>query len=255
MLLTVVGSADAFNASGRAHSSYLLQGEGLGTLMIDFGGTSLQALRRLGRSPRDVDALALTHLHGDHVGGLPFLFIDAMYNELRERPLSIVGPIHTRARFEALFRDTYGSVAERPRPFGTTITELLPGAAADVAGLSIEAFAAVHMDPPDQPLCLRITGPAGRVVAFSGDTELCDGLFAAAEGADLLVAECTALAPPAGRHSTWADWREALPRVGAKRVLFSHLGSDVRAKIPELLAEAPPSPEIAFADDGLVVIV
>lgn len=255
MLLTVVGSGDAFNAAGRAHSSYLLQGDGLGTLMIDFGGTSLQALRRLGRSPRDVDALALTHLHGDHVGGLPFLFIDAMYNELRDRPLAIVGPLHTRGRIDALFRDTYGTVADRPRPFGTTITELLPGERVEVAGHTIEAYAAEHMDPPDRPLCLRITGPEGRVVAFSGDTELCDGLFAAARDADLLVAECTALAPPAGRHATWAGWREVFGELSAKRVLFSHLGSDVRAKIPELLAEAPPSPQIAFADDGLVVVV
>jgi ribonuclease BN (tRNA processing enzyme) len=76
---------------------------------------------------------------------------------------------------------------------------------------------------------------------------------AAALGADLLVAECSCLAPPCGRHCTWEDWREVLPRVGSKRVLLTHLGREVRAKSAELLAEAPPGVDVAFADDGLVI--
>jgi ribonuclease BN (tRNA processing enzyme) len=95
--------------------------------------------------------------------------------------------------------------------------------------------------------------PTGQVVAFSGDTAMCDGLFAAADGADLLVAECSCLAAPCGRHCTWEEWREALPRVGAKRVLLTHLGQKVRASVARLLADAPPGVDLAFADDGMIV--
>ncbi|MBM4360853.1 MAG: hypothetical protein FJ096_22345 [Deltaproteobacteria bacterium] len=101
----------------------------------------------------------------------------------------------------------------------------------------------------------------GKAVAFSGDTAVCDGLFAAADGVDLLVAECTTLAPPAGRHCTWQDWRELLepggPRpIGARRVLLTHLGADVRREAPTLAAwhaERPGAPSLAFAEDGMVV--
>lgn len=34
------------------------------------GGTLLQKLELIGRTPADVDAVCLTHLHGDHIGGL-----------------------------------------------------------------------------------------------------------------------------------------------------------------------------------------
>jgi ribonuclease BN (tRNA processing enzyme) len=108
------------------------------------------------------------------------------------------------------------------------------------------------MDLPAAPLCLRVISRGGQVVAFSGDTELCPGLFMAADGADLVVAECTALFPPAGRHITWDDWQDALPKIRARRVLLSHLGESVRANIPNL---TPPrgSPPIEFADDGRVI--
>jgi hypothetical protein len=56
--LTVVGSSDAFNAAGRCHSCYLLEGDGAGPLMIDFGATALYALRKIGRSAAEVRGFA-----------------------------------------------------------------------------------------------------------------------------------------------------------------------------------------------------
>src|SRR5438132_13048327 len=97
MRLTIVGSADAFNAVGRSHSCYLLEGAER-PLMVDFGATALSALRRLGREPTDLGGLALTHLHGDHIGGFPFLFIDGMYNARRSEALEVVGPTLARER-------------------------------------------------------------------------------------------------------------------------------------------------------------
>ncbi len=249
--LTVVGSGDAFNAAGRRHSCYLLDGEGLGPLMIDFGATALAGLRQLGRDPASIRGFAFTHLHGDHVGGWPFLVIDGMFNGLRAGTLDVVGPVGTAARLDAHMRVAYGDVMDRDKPFTLRIREIAPGQAAAHAGATIAGFAAEHMDPPEQPLCLRVTTPSGAVVAFSGDTAMCDGLRAAADGADLLVAECSGLAPPCGRHITWQDWRASFATVRAKRILLTHLGEAVRAKVPELLREAPD--HVSFADDGMLI--
>ena len=250
MRITVVGSADAFNSAGRAHSCYVVDGVGTKPMMIDFGATALAALKRAGRDPRELGAILITHLHGDHIGGMPFLRIDGMYNLFRVEPLEIVGPIGTKARLDALLAVAYGELKHLDTAYEIRIREIAPGEPTEVLGARLLGFPAEHMDPPERPMCLRLTAPDGRSVAFSGDTAMCPGLFEAADGVDLLVAECTAMRPPAGRHCTWQEWEEALPKIGAKRVLLTHLNDEVREKAPTLRV---PGADLAFAEDGMII--
>lgn len=252
--MTVIGSADAFNSGGRGNSCYLLESAGAGTIMVDFGPTALMALRHASFEPNRLDGLAFTHLHGDHIGGFPFLLIDALYNGVRRRELPILGPVRTRECFEALLDATYDDMKERMPLVPISFDEFVPGESRTFCGYRIEAFAADHMSPPHQPLCLRVTGPSGVVVAFSGDTLPCPGLFDAGTGADVLIAECTRLGQPAGHHCTWEDWRKEIPKLAAKSLVLTHLGADVRARVPELEAETREAPiPVRFAEDGMVL--
>jgi ribonuclease BN (tRNA processing enzyme) len=251
--LTVVGSADAFNSAGRSHSCYLLEGPSFGPIMIDFGGTALMALRRTGREPDEVRGFAITHLHGDHLGGFPFLLIDGMFNRVREGTIDIVGPVRTREKIGTYLETAYAEVVPLRRPFELEITEIAPGEEAALAGATIRGYPADHQFAPERPLSLRVIAPDGRYVAFSGDTAMNDELLEAASGAELFVAECTGMRQPIGKHVSWVEWVEVLPTLGAKRVLFSHLGEDVRRQVPELVRSAPVGPPIQFADDGLVL--
>jgi ribonuclease BN (tRNA processing enzyme) len=251
MRLLVVGSGDAFNSSGRNHSCYWLEDAGRAPFMVDFGATALAGLKRLGRDPRRLAGVALTHLHGDHTGGMPFLFLDGMYSLVRNDPLELLGPFGFKERIDEVYHAAYSELVDRPKPYRVSCRTLLPGEEAELLGAQVRGFAAEHMDPPDRPLCLRIQGQDGKVVAFSGDTTMCEGLVQAARGADLLIAECTALRPPAGRHCTWEDWLQAFPRFDARRIVLSHLGHDVRAELPALRRAAPPN--VDFADDGLLL--
>jgi ribonuclease BN (tRNA processing enzyme) len=45
-----------------------------------------------GVDPLEIDAVALSHFHGDHIAGLPFLLLDYVYAHPRNRPLEVLGP-------------------------------------------------------------------------------------------------------------------------------------------------------------------
>jgi ribonuclease BN (tRNA processing enzyme) len=253
MKLTVIGSADAFNSAGRGNSCYVLESAGAGKVMIDFGPTALLGLRRQGIPPNELSGVVFTHLHGDHTGGFPLLVIDALYNSRRQTELAVLGPTLTRQMLDGLMRVTYGDLKDAvDKGLLLAIDEFIPGEERAFHGYRVRAFAAEHMQLPHRPLCLRFEDPSGRAVAFSGDTRICPGLLAAADGADLLVADCSRLAAPAGQHATWEEWQAILPELKARSLLLTHLGLDVRAELPGLASSPAPLP-LRFADDGLVV--
>src|SRR2546428_11813813 len=121
-----VGSGDSFGSGGRFQTCILVDGP-RSRFAIDFGTSSLIALARQGIEPNSLDAIILTHLHGDHCGGVPFLLIDAMLAAKRTRPLTIAGPRDLRRRMdeirEALFP---GSHVMTPR-FPVEWIEMEPG--------------------------------------------------------------------------------------------------------------------------------
>ena len=86
-----VGSGDSFGSGGRFQTCILVDGPA-SRIAIDFGTSSLIALAQQGIDPNSIDAIVLTHLHGDHCGGVPFLLVDAMLAAKRDRPLTIAGP-------------------------------------------------------------------------------------------------------------------------------------------------------------------
>src|SRR6059058_4856326 len=101
-----VGSGDSFGSGGRFQTCIVVDGPH-SRFALDFGTSSLIALARQGIDPNSLDAILLTHLHGDHCGGVPFLLMDAMLASKRERPLVVAGPPGTEAHLsmlrEALF--------------------------------------------------------------------------------------------------------------------------------------------------------
>jgi ribonuclease BN (tRNA processing enzyme) len=100
MRLTIVGSGDAFGSGGRFNTCFWVE-TSKATLMLDCGASSPVALKGRGLEFGRVDAVILSHLHGDHFGGLVFLLLDEQLLQRRTRPLLIAGPPTTRARLEA----------------------------------------------------------------------------------------------------------------------------------------------------------
>src|ERR1700691_1199014 len=99
--VTFAGSGDAFGSGGRYQSCIHLRGPaGSDPVLLDCGATSLSALKRLALDPNEIAAVFVSHLHGDHFGGLPFLVLDGQFSR-RTRPLVVAGTAGTRRRLTA----------------------------------------------------------------------------------------------------------------------------------------------------------
>jgi ribonuclease BN (tRNA processing enzyme) len=93
--LRFLGSGDAFGSGGRFQACLCLDGPG-NRVLIDCGATSLVAMKRAGIDPNSIGTVLLSHLHGDHFGGVPFLVLDGQFRR-RDRPLTVAGPPGTRS--------------------------------------------------------------------------------------------------------------------------------------------------------------
>jgi ribonuclease BN (tRNA processing enzyme) len=245
MRLTVVGCGDAFGSGGRAQTCFLLENAGE-TLAVDFGATSLPALKRLGIAPERLDAVVLSHLHGDHFGGIPFLLLDQHFVARRERPLTIVGPVGTQERIGAALAAFFPGAPGGAWRFPLTIVDLPCGQPQRLGGLALCTTEVEH--PSGAPsTALRLAGRE-RTFAYSGDTRWTEALVGVAQGADLYVTECYTFDTAAPYHLDFRTIDANRDRLGARRIMLTHMSDDALAHLPEMQAKG-----YVTAHDGLVL--
>jgi ribonuclease BN (tRNA processing enzyme) len=223
--LTVIGSGDAFCSGGALHSCNLLE-HGGGTLMLECGPGVLAGMKRIAIPTDAVDALLVSHLHGDHFGGIPFLFLEYLFENRRQRPLTIVGPpTIVECSFE-LYAVLYRELRNLELPFEIRVVELHPGSRTTVAGFEVEAFRVTHNAEPFS-LGFRIVSPDATML-FSGDSAWNEVFVEKSQGVDLFLCECCTMEPTVPVHTSYAELLANRERLGCKRLLLTHLGADVR---------------------------
>jgi len=145
--LIFLGTGDAFSAGGRYQAAYLLQSSGT-SLLLDCGSSALSAMNRHDLPPSQIDTVVLSHFHGDHFAGLPFLLLHLVYVEPRRKPLKIVGPPEVEERVMMLFRAMYADSAASPLPFEREFIEARPGKDLFLDGVKIESCVLPHHKQP-----------------------------------------------------------------------------------------------------------
>lgn len=160
-------------------------------LLFDAGRSVMQQIYEQRINPKWVTRIFLTHLHSDHIAGLPDLWMTPWFLLGRTAPLEIWGPPGTR-RMIAGMREMYGhDIDHRVDKFNTiwglevTVHEIAPGKIYDHAGLQVIAFPVNHAE--GNPAFGYRIDRAGHSVVLSGDTTYTPTLAAAAKGVDLLV--------------------------------------------------------------------
>jgi ribonuclease BN (tRNA processing enzyme) len=243
MKLTIVGCGDAFGSGGRLNTCFFLETV-KAALLIDCGATVLTALKGQGIDLNRIDGIVLSHLHGDHFGGLPFFLLDAQFLARREKPLLIAGPPGTRARLDAALEVFFPKSTGSKWRFPWRVEEIAVGVATDVLGHSVLSAEVVHQSGAPST-ALRLSDDE-RVFAYSGDTEWTDALLGIAAGADLFICECYAYAGKLTGHMTWEILQSKIADLGAKRLMLTHMNPSVLARLDEIKAAG-----VLIAADGL----
>lgn len=245
MRLTVVGCGDAFGSGGRDQACFLVESGGA-TLALDLGATALVSLKRMGLEPSAIDTIVLSHLHGDHFGGVPFFLLDAQFVARREHPLSIVGPPGTASRVRAAMDVLYPGSWRDDWRFRLEIVDLEPGTPHRAGPFAIITTEVIH--PSGAPsTAVRVTD-GERLLGYSGDTTWTDALVDVARGCDLMILECYLLRTATPQHLGLATIEANRQRLAAKRILLTHMAAEVLADLDAVRARG-----YLPAHDGLVL--
>jgi ribonuclease BN (tRNA processing enzyme) len=241
--LRVFGCGDAFGSGGRFQSCYALEAEGV-VCLIDCGASSLIAMRRFGVDPMSVRAILLSHLHGDHFAGIPFLLLDAHFGR-RNEDLQIAGPPGTRERIEVTMEALFPGSAAIERRFNTVFTEFKDRREVIIERLAVTPYQVTHASGAP-PFALRIVAN-GKVIAYSGDTEWTESLLEAARGADLFVCEASSFDTRIKYHLDFQTLSAHLGEIGCRRLILTHMSEEMLAHLPR--------PDVDAAEDGMSIVL
>ena len=245
MRLTIAGSGDAFGSGGRLNTCFFLE-TAKAALLVDCGASAVPALKGQGIDPNRVDAIVLSHLHGDHFGGLPFLLLDAQFLSRREKPLLIAGPPGTRARLDALLEVFFPKSTGSKWRFQWRVEEIAVGVETIVLGHAVLTAEVIHQSGAPST-ALRLSD-GEKIFAYSGDTEWTDVLLPIAAGADLFICECYGYSGKITGHITWEVLESRLPDLKARRIMLTHMNPSVLARLDEIEVKG-----VLVAQDGLVL--
>jgi ribonuclease BN (tRNA processing enzyme) len=245
MHLTIIGCGDAFGSGGRSNTCFHLK-TAKATLLVDCGASALPALKARGVELNSIDAVVLSHLHGDHFGGLPFFLLDAQFLARRETPLLIAGPPGTRERLNAAMEVFFPKSTGSKWRFEWRVQEIAVGEPSDVLGHSVVTAEVIHQSGAPST-ALRLSD-GDKTFAYSGDTEWTDALLAIAREADLFICECYGFAGKLTGHMSWEILQTKLSALAARQIMLTHMNPTMLARLDEARAGG-----VLVAEDGLAL--
>ena len=226
----------------RREACFFVQGAS-GAFLIDCGASGLIGMKRFGVAPSTIDIILISHLHGDHFGGLPFLIRETQILASRSRPLVIAGPPATRERVAAALESFFPGSSRLPSPW-LTFQELADRRTLQLGKVTVTPFSVTHTEST-QPFGFRVESE-GRVIAYSGDTEWTETLPELARESDLFLCESSGYSPTRN-HLDYQTLTSHRGKLSCRRLILTHLGPEMLRRKKDLDAE--------FAEDGQNIIV
>lgn len=239
MRLTVLGCSGSVNGPGAPCSGYLLQADGFPPVLIDCGHGVFGELQQHA-NPNEV-AVLFSHLHADHCMDLPAMLVWRRWAPEPATSRSMLyGPEGTALRIGAGSSEYPGQVDDINDTYD--VREWVDREVVELHGLVIEPFKVNH---PPSTFGLRITGPDGEVLVYSGDTGICDEVVELARDADIFLCEASWTHDPENRpeglHLSGVEAGQVAARAKVRSLALTHVvpWSDSDAILDEASGEYP----------------
>jgi ribonuclease BN (tRNA processing enzyme) len=242
MQLQFVGCGDAFGSGGRQNTCFHVAGATV-NFLVDCGATSLPALKRLGVAREAIDLILITHFHGDHFAGLPFLLLDAQFTR-RVRPLVVAGPQGIETKLKAAMEVMFEHSSRTQQRFELSVVALKPEETRSFGGVTVTPYPVVHGESGGPFLAYRIEAE-GSVICYSADTEWTETLIPAARNADLFIAEAYYYDKIVKNHLSLKTLEAHLGKINARKLILTHMSDDMLGRVDKLPYSA--------AKDGMIV--
>jgi ribonuclease BN (tRNA processing enzyme) len=239
-----LGSGDAFGSGGRLQTCILIETAGT-KLLLDCGASALISMKRFGVSTADIDKILITHLHGDHFGGIPFFILDSQLISKRTKPLRIAGPPGLKDRIHNAMEIMFPGSSRVAQKFTIEFLELQAGERTEMEQIFVTAAGVAHASGSPS-YALRIEC-AGKSIVYSGDTEWTDHLIEIVRKSDLFIAEAYFYEKKIKFHLNYQTLMEKKAELDCKRIILTHMSDDMLRHLESL--------ELEYAEDGKEIIL
>lgn len=253
MKLTPIGVCGSFAGPSQAASCYLVQIPQENStkpfnLLIDFGSGALSQLQRY-LNPCEVDAILISHLHPDHFSDLSGLEVFLAYHpEQNSKKIELYAPTGLLHRMEVM-RGTKGEIPDGAAKAAFIFHEIHPGNFA-LGPLEIEVHEVEH---PILAYGFKIKS-GEKSLAYTGDTDFCQGALNLAQDADLLLAEAGYIEGRddhiKGVHLSGKRAGKLAQLAQVKRLLLTHIPPWTDKSIPLAEAKTEFSGPLELAEAG-----
>ncbi len=229
MKIIFMGTGNAFGHNGSLPSCYLLEYEY--TVLLDCGPSIFPALKSNNKSINDIDAIFISHLHPDHILGIPQLALENFYVIKRDRKIKVYSPIGTRDVIIDLTRAMYDE------PILTHIDELFQfiefpeNEILEIPGGNVKTLPALHSGNAR----MQIITVGDKSIGYTGDTAYIKESFDELLRSDIVITEASSSGFSIPDHMT-LEQVQKLDIPANCRVFLSHLGQSVIDKKEEIVS-------------------
>lgn len=229
MELTCLGSGDAYSYQ-RQHNTYLIED----SILLDCGTDILNSLESTGKKTDSIETVFISHPHGDHFMGLPYVFNKFIRDE-RDKDLTIVGPEGIKDKVERLYELTYPDNSAKEVDFAINFLEVEPRSSYQLNSLSFETYPMNHSNEFMTAVGYKLDFEQDdKKLAYTGDTGFTEELFKLGKGTDMMIIDCNFYQMEFENHLNFKQIKEIRQEIkNDTELLLTHL-SEVEPEMRQI---------------------